>query len=621
MTDELKSEPTQRIETWQQASLTDVDGFDFESPIVDSKVADCLSLSLKFRDAAQSGAGLDGGPDQAAVRIFEMLWALLGMHARPGDSNEPYGPMSVLTSGRRSAIPTDFRGNVDVIAAMAERATNAVLRARLSDVCWLLERHRKLLGILAVSSYVEIVRSVEQHKLILPYQDDDADQLLTHNISETLQRGAQIAWATDWDEPAAVVLRSLVADLRKRALESKGAAVLWFSELDLNFAISSPESVGADIEKYLAGEDRNQNLDVGLWRLASRAYHMAKRTDDKNRCQGEAAECLVRESERQTSAMLAAHWLSSAISVFHGLPNKKERRAELRHRLIDIQARVPDEMSVFTQPLDLKEIAERVGQTINKATLLDKFLVLADMVQSPDPAELREDAIKMIAEHPLSSIFGVAHYDRDGKVVHRTQGGLGENEDAITQQIAQAEDLRRHWVALGQIEVARHAIIARHLISDDVLESLLKHSPFIPADLLRTYCRGFSRFFQGDFVGAVYTLIPLLENSLRHVLRNQDHDVSKFDDATQTQEDKTISALFGQMRSELEAIFTKPIIADLDRVFLMKPGPRLRHGVAHGLLHDGSVYSAAAIYGCGLIFRLCCLPLFAHRDGIEIIPA
>jgi hypothetical protein len=98
-------------------------------------------------------------------------------------------------------------------------------------------------------------------------------------------------------------------------------------------------------------------------------------------------------------------------------------------------------------------------------------------------------------------------------------------------------------------------------------------------------------------------------------------DVSNFDDAAGTQEDKTISALFEQMRSEMEAIFTRPLVADIEHVFLKKPGPSLRHGVAHGLLQDSSAFTADAIYACWLIFRLCCAPLFAQKNEIEIIIA
>ena len=68
------------------------------------------------------------------------------------------------------------------------------------------------------------------------------------------------------------------------------------------------------------------------------------------------------------------------------------------------------------------------------------------------------------------------------------------------------------------------------------------------------------------------------------------------------------------MRKELDAAFTKAITTDIENVFLIRPGPHIRHDVAHGLLHDGAPYSPDALYACWLIFRLCLLPLFPHLE-------
>jgi hypothetical protein len=112
-------------------------------------------------------------------------------------------------------------------------------------------------------------------------------------------------------------------------------------------------------------------------------------------------------------------------------------------------------------------------------------------------------------------------------------------------------------------------------------------------------------------------LTPLLEKSLRHVLKTNGHDVSIFDDATQTQEDRTIASLFEQMRIELDAVFGRAITTDIENVFLTKPGPHLRHALAHGMLHDGDPYGADAIYGCWLIFRLCLMPIFQYYGKLH----
>jgi hypothetical protein len=251
--------------------------------------------------------------------------------------------------------------------------------------------------------------------------------------------------------------------------------------------------------------------------------------------------------------------------------------------------------------------------------LLDRLFVFANFVNSPKPEDLVRNATKTIAEHPLSSLFAASHLDSEGKVIHRTEGsslGDGENASAIRRQIAQDESIRRSLAVSAYIDVIRRSISENHYLSEDDFVSLLQHSPFVPHDLVATFSRAFIRFFRGDFTSALYILTPLLENSLRHVLKAHGHDVTIFDDATQTQQDRTISLLFEQIRPELEAIFTEATVADLEGVFLTPPGPRLRHSLAHGLLHDGTPYGADAIYGCAIIIRLCLVPLFAYREQL-----
>jgi hypothetical protein len=182
----------------------------------------------------------------------------------------------------------------------------------------------------------------------------------------------------------------------------------------------------------------------------------------------------------------------------------------------------------------------------------------------------------------LSSLFGVSHHD-------------SADDSAIRHQIARDEGIRRHITASAEIEVARRSIAAEHYLSKDIFVSLVEKSPFVPPALVTTYSHGFTRFFHGDFTSALYILTPLLEASLRHLLKGHGHDVTKMDDATKTQEDRTISSLFEQMRQELDSTFGNAITTDIENVFLKKPGPYLRHSVAHGLLHDGDPYSDDAL--------------------------
>jgi hypothetical protein len=551
-----------------------------------------------------------------------MLAAVIGMHFKPEDRNAPYGPMMVMADGSRTAIPEDFRGEpVAVLAHMAERAHHPLLRARLCDVSWLIERKRYQLASLAASAYVETIKGVQAGSLYFHKSSDEAEEL-GHDTAELLRRALQIAYARDRNGPEAASARDLAVALRTEAISRRAIYALHrFSDLDLDFALSDPAAVAADIESVLlSGEgETDPHSDRDLWRLAARGYHLAKKDADEHRCRLAAADCQVAQADRMGSAMLASHWLSAAIAELHGLPNQTERRRTLRHRLVDTQVGVPEEMSVFSHSIDMSEIVKQVREAMQSLSLADMLFAFAGLAESPDPNKLAEKAREAIREHPLASIFEASLMDSEGKVIHRAPGSdfSGKASDpAVARQISQNERLRRQLVAHGELETARLSITDKHYISDDTFRGLLEFSPFVPSDLVGTFAHGFSRFFQGDFTSALYILVPLLENSLRYVLKQHDIDVTKFDDASQTQEDRTITSMFDQMREDLDRVFSNAIATDIENVFLSKLGPALRHGVAHGLLHDGSPFSADAIYACWLIFRLCLIPLFPHRSQI-----
>lgn len=562
---------------WLRASLTDLNDLDFEAPVADSASADSAELGDLFRAAVDSLGQQAAAADTPASRVFGMLAAVMGMHFKPKEPNEPFGAMAVFADGRRSTIPADFRGSpVDVLAQMAERAKHPVLRARLADTCWLLDRKRGRLAGVAVAAYVEIVKLVDAGTLRFRFDKDYG--ALKYEARDLLRRALLIGRATGFDKAGASAARDTVAELRMRSLEKRvPIPALWFGHLDLDFSISEPAEVGKGVESrigaLLAGADPHTVVD--LWRLAARSYHHAKNDEDKYRCQSAAAEQVVIMAD-QPSEMLASHMLSEAIAELHGIPGKKDRRKELRHRLIDVQAGISDEMSGFSYLTDLEEFVKHVEQQMQLPSLRDQLFVFAALTRSPDPAQLADDAAKSIREHPLSSLFGASHHDREGKVIHRTDGaGLGdsENDSSIQRQIAQDEGIRRHITASGEIEIARRAIARDHYLSEDVFARLLAHSPFVPRDVVMTFSRGFARFFQGDFTSALYILTPLLENSLRHVLKGNGHEVTKFDDSRMTQEDRTISSLFEQMRDELDSIFGRALTTDIENVFLKKPGP------------------------------------------------
>jgi hypothetical protein len=608
-----------------QARLEDLVGLDIEGPIQSLTTVQDYKIAAAYREAARLHEKLGDDAALQSARVFAMMADVMGMHFKPYERHAPFGP-NMVADGRRTAIPEDFRGEpVSVLAAMSGVAQNPAVKARLADVCWLLERSRRELGLLAVQSYVGVCH-------ILPNWSDEPERRPPHIVGPTARdavyRALTIARRIGWDTVPAISAKAFVADAQVIALQLPfPATVRQFFELDLDFSMSDPADVAAQLESYLASDHATKagHQRVELWRLAARAHHASKNDESKNRCLVQAAECLAAEAESHPdSAMLASHWLSLAVAAFHGIPGQRQRRKELQHKLVDRQADILDEMATFSQDVEIGDIVKATREHFGQLnSLKDMLLAFALIERPPTQAKLVQDAVEVNRSAPLSQFFNTTIHDRQGKTVFVSEGGEFDQKNqanAYVPVIARHEGMRRQLVAVGNIEIARQLILERYYLGEDTFGYLLRYSAFVPEELIGTCSRGFQRFFEGDFISALYILTPMLEATLRHVLRLAGHDVTKFDDAKTTQEDLTISRLFEEKQTELTDIFGPETIGDLERVFLKQPGPTIRHDVAHGSLTDGTPFGADAMYACWSVYRLCCLPILKKRAEI-ILPA
>jgi hypothetical protein len=261
------------VSPWLRATIADLQDLDFEASIAGSKSADAGELSDLFRPSIQSGDKNTEPPDTAATRIAILLSSVTGMHFKPDESNEPFGAMIVFADGRRSAIPSDFRaGHVDLLADLANRARHPVLRTRLADVCWLLDRKRANFGTMALAGYGEIVTKADKGELLFRFEKEGG--ALQHDAHDYLRRALQLGRMLGWEKPECITARGIVTMLRKRAAESRALVpLLWFAELDLDFRVSDAKEVGLDIDQVVANlpDGAHSHIVIELWRLGARA--------------------------------------------------------------------------------------------------------------------------------------------------------------------------------------------------------------------------------------------------------------------------------------------------------------------------------------------------------------
>ena len=614
----MDSDP--KLAPWQLAKATDVEETEIVKFVPETKSCSAADYADHIFGEAKK---LDEG--DRLLRVLNLVGHVLYMKLNADDPIKTYQPMIEFFGEGRSADISDFKGDpVEAIVRVMECTDNPVINARLGDVAWLLERNRHKAGLAALQACIEVIRLLDSGDLV----GESDSGLIGFAGYNYLQRSLYLAKGLGRPQPEYNTLLEFLRRCSKLASQLENLnRYRRFVRLDLDWQATDPHVLAEHIISVLGSENKKCDnlLEADLWKLASRAYHIAKNEREKLYCQSKAAECYVSEAEKFEGtpglAINAAHWIAESIQQYHGHPDANKRRQKLKKRLQKIQLAIPGEMQTISTKLDVSGVAQIVSERFEGKSLSHNLLLFADLERSPSPDRLLKDAKESAKSTPLSSLFESAHLDRAGRTIAKSPSlDFGEHakEYTFSSEISNAEQIRRQVVVVSTLEVARRAIMSEHHISLETIWSLLFHSPAVPVDLRETVSTGFLRFFEGDFVSALYILTPMLEAIIRFLLISAGHDVSKFDDATGIQQERTITSIFDNLREELESTLGVNIVADIEQVFLSPTGPKTRHGVAHGLHNDGFAYSEDAFYAVWLLWRICCLPLFEFKDEIEL---
>ena len=161
----------------------------------------------------------------------------------------------------------------------------------------------------------------------------------------------------------------------------------------------------------------------------------------------------------------------------HNVPGTKDRRRELKHKLVDAQSRIFDEMTHFSHSDDISEVVASAREAVSGKPLIEAIRALYQLSHPPKPAELEAEARNLIEENPLATMFSSTQYDAQGKPVHR-DGGMESGDDGavVQRQIAQAEKFRRSVFVQGTLEPARLKIVEEHYVGQDVIGILCSPS-------------------------------------------------------------------------------------------------------------------------------------------------
>lgn len=557
--------------------------------------------------------------DAQRLRVLRLMAMLMGMHLRSESEGDALGTQW-RGPDNRTAVPDDFRdAQAEVLAAIAPRFNHPTVRARVADVAY--ESGLRRAGRIAIDAYCDISRQLID---IRTDPTSDEAQVRVMDVADPLSRAFQIN--------ARVAKRNTVVDRLADtarlafAFALKVRGYVAFSEIGrllLANRLIEPGELAAQAEALATMAPANDyRLAVKqAWLLAAEAHERAGNSDASHAASIQAIEKTLAMKEDVSASAAKAHWVKMAIREYRGLGGSQDRIDALKAQMLALQDASIDEYRVIHTKADgLNELREATAEMFATCSLSDGLRGILDAIQPGDPEEQKNEALKLARSAPLSNLFSTSHSDDQGRIT--AEGPAlhdGEPSEAWFKEhcIRNRRALRQYTVG-GRIEPVRQTLQERFSIQERHMLAIAAHSDFVPAGHHHIFAIGLARLWQGDYVTAASLLIPQLENSLRYVLQLVGRDSSKIEDDG-IQGDRPLNVLLTFCRSDVEAVFGAEMVWEIDALFNFRPGPALRHELAHGKLHWNAFYSVEVISACWLIYYLVVIPTLELWDD-QVVP-
>ena len=551
---------------------------------------DCVYYQDSLRQKAE-----DASIDPETRDCLKLLASVASYHFKREDGASPYGPL-MQTSEGRSPIPEDL--TEDQLLQLQEvhpHLESSVLKARVLDVLWLRLRSPDH----AEQAIKELLSCARDHF--------DIEQW-THS-AEYAERALRLSalFRRKNSDLFGSVTELLLGWVRNHISADKKFVTARSIQLLLDFGGAEPEELleasktGAVNAKSVGDHHRAEKY----WKLAVSAARKAKNEEAANAAQTALAEIYVSNAKSLGNGMSAAHWMQQAIEAYKAVPNSKERREELYTELLESQKQSLDEMGKFETPFDISDCVSQTVETIEGKSFREALFAFAFGITTiPDYKKLEQQAEELAQKHPLSHLFGATHLDHEGKVIAKSPGSFDTGE-VSSHNLYRLAALNHHISVAGCILPASDIIRVEHPLTLTEVEALTTNNPFVAPGQERMWSQGLLAGLDQKYEVALPILVPLLENSLRNILKQSGVRVSTLN-THGVQEELRISAILDH--EVALQVFGYDLIMDLKGLLQERTYANLRNVVSHGLGSTGTYYSAPSIYLWWLCFRLVLTP-------------
>jgi hypothetical protein len=458
-----------------------------------AQLADAAAVDSEWEHQIVEAIVGDFRDDEERQRLAEAF----RFHAREDKADsERFGPMFTFEGGATvpAPLPEVPDDTCSLWAAVADHATHPRVRARLHDL--LFERKWPDIGghaAAAVEAYLEDVADIDP-----PSQ----------RTVDGLRRSHHLARLTRREDLAARVTAALLGAAAVSIDDAEPKPGVALRLLEVLVAARCPDPTIDELldharDRYADAWNAESVIDLQRRRAAS--------GDARKDLDRELVELWLDEAERADPLVAVMHREKAAkLARERGLPDLVDRA------VLAMQAAGPPELARIEievpQSLTPEQIEEYIESMVGDTWWDSVLRVLAHGPPSGDVGRNRKTATDLAKEHPLQALLPKVRLGGDGlpRYTPRT------DDDQVDDQLTDMETMGLQWHGQLMAEALRRASAKYDPSVEDVADALgaVKCEGSTAAAIGRVV----RRFTEGDYEGAAYTGIPLVERQCRELL-------------------------------------------------------------------------------------------------------
>lgn len=542
-------------------------------------------------------------PQDAA--ILRLLSAAISMHMVVG-TPQPYVAAIQMSNGR-SAAPDDLGiYDLDALEVMAEIASDAWVRARLSDVALqvapVYERPGWRLGAMAARAHLEYSTRSDDHAV---------------SRRESLQRATELGWRylkrdVDFSEALWISAKSLMhlglekswpgvsipiaEEIRKRNRSMAAEAAAAFEQHGDTLLTSGPSPDAVD-----------------LFREAAALWLAAKDPSREQMAHHKSADALIGLARTPGQAMLQADWMAEGIAVLRRHKGDRARIKELQAELADIRSRILGEMSTFSHQIDVSSIVKQIRERVTAPSLADALLQVAFAFSNwVDAEQVRKEVTDNARRFVFTGMFRQVTYDANGVPVDSTAPFDASDEAEMERHMVKHVSQHDHPI-LAQVAIPAALDVLQGKFEPTLADivGILHSSPVTPRGHEWSLARGILAGLELDWEEAAVFLIPQAEPFVRAAFKRAGvHTLSNSTVTDGAEEEKSLNELLAH--PDVGSVLPPDLILELKALLTHKAGHNLRNRYGHGLISDDQLANVGTVALWWTMLRLVLWPFRAR---------